>query len=132
MTEMKRSMKLLLIFNASIGLIFAFFYLVIPFYFLSIIQWPFFDPYYSWAFGGTCLILAVFLLLYLKRNQLEKCKTVYEIIIAWQILIIILNVAILILIAPPLTSIITIWIFNLFFMALVGLNIYFYNRNSMN
>ena len=129
MAEITKRLKRLLIINAVIGLSFAFFYLVAPYYYLSLIEWPFFDPYYSWAFGGVFLILSSFLLRSIKQNQWEKCKSVLEITIAWQMLILILNIISLIFIPTPIISIITTWIFNFLFITLIGLNIYFYGRN---
>jgi len=128
MTEIAKRLKILLLINAIIGLIFAFFYLVAPYYYLSLIEWPFFDPYYSWAFGGAFLILSLFLLISIKQNQWEKCKSVLEITIAWQMLILILNIISLIFIPTPIISILTTWITNIIFITLIGLNIYFYGR----
>ena len=129
MTEIAKRLKILLLINAIIGLSFAFFYLVAPYYYLSLIEWPFFDPYYSWAFGGAFLIFSLFLLISIKRNHWEKSKSVLEITIAWQMLILILNIISLIFIPTPTISIITTWIFNIVFITLIGLNVYFYGRN---
>ena len=129
MTEIIKKFRLLLLINSIIGLSFAFFYLVAPYYYLSLIEWPFFDPYYSWAFGGVFLILSSFLLRSMKRNHWEKYKPVLEITIAWQMLILILNIISLIFIPTPIFSIIITWISNILFIALIGLNTYFYGRN---
>ena len=129
MTVITKRLKILLVINAIIGLSFAFFYLVAPYYYLSLIEWPFFDPYYSWAFGGVFLILSSFLLRSIKQNQWEKCEPVLEITIAWQMLILILNSVSLIFIPTPITSITITWIFNILFITLIGLNIYFHGRN---
>ena len=129
MTEITNRLKILLLINAIIGLSFAFFYLVAPYYYLSLIEWPFFDPYYSWAFGGAFLIVSSFLLRSIKRNDWENCKPVLEITIAWQMLILILNIISLIFIPTSVLSILTIWISNIMFITLIGLNIYFYGRN---
>jgi len=129
MTEITKRLKILLLINAIIGLVFAFFYLVAPYYYLILIEWPFFDPYYSWAFGGVFLILSSFILRSIKRNDWEKCKPVLEITIAWQILILILNIISLIFIPTSIISIITTWISNIIFITLIGLIIYFYGRN---
>ena len=129
MTEITKRLKRLLLINAIVGLSFAFFYLVAPYYYLSLIEWPFFDPYYSWAYGGVFLILSSFLLRSIKQNHWEKCKSVLEITIAWQIFILILNVISLIFIPTSIVSIITIWVSNILFITLIGLNIYFYSQN---
>jgi len=129
MTEIPKKSRILCIVNASIGLSFVFFYLIVPYYYLALIEWPFFDPYYTWAFGGVFLILSSFLLRAVKRNDWEKCKSVLEITIAWQILILILNILSLIFIPTSIFSIITTWISNILFITLIGLNISLYGRN---
>jgi hypothetical protein len=129
MVEITKKLKILLMINAIIGLGFAFFYLVIPHLYFSLFQWPFFDPYYSWAFGGVFLILSSFILFTIKKNDWERGKTVYEIMIAWQILILILNILSLIFIPVSLDSIIAIWVYNIIFITLIALNISFYDKN---
>ena len=115
---------ILLLINAIIGLGFAFFYLAVSFLHLSLIQWPFYDPYYSWAFGGIFLILSMFLLLTIKQDNWEKCKTVFEITIAWYIMILILNILSLIFIPAPTDSLIATWVYNVIFIILIVVNIY--------
>ena len=129
MSEITKRLKILLLVNTIIGLSFAFFYLVIPYYYLSLIEWPFFDPYYSWAFGGVFLTLSSFLLRSIKQNHWEKTKSVLEITIAWQILILILNIVSLILIPTPIISILSTWISNVLFIILIGLNLFYLRRN---
>jgi hypothetical protein len=130
MTEITKSMKALLLVNIIIGLIFAFFYIGASYYYLSLVQWPFFDPYYSWAFGGVFFILSTFLLRSIKGNHWDKCKIVFEINIAWYILILVLNIFSLIFIPAPIISIITTWIYNIVFIILSIFNIYFYNKKE--
>lgn len=129
MSEISKKLKKLLLVNAIIGLCFAFFYLVIPYYYLSLIEWPFFDPYYSWAFGGVFLILSSFLLKSIRQNIWESSKSVVEITIAWEILILILNILSLIFIPASIISILTTWICNIIFITLVGLTFIFLRRN---
>ncbi|MFX0011430.1 MAG: hypothetical protein ACFE9R_14045 [Candidatus Hermodarchaeota archaeon] len=125
MAEITKKLKIVSIVNIIIALSCVFFYLVVPYYYLSIIEWPFFDPYYSWAFGGIFLILSSFLLKSIIQNHWEKLKSVLEILIAWYLLILILNIVSLVFIPTPLTTIIILWISNLLFITLSGLTIYF-------
>ncbi|MHA2289877.1 MAG: hypothetical protein ACXABG_13920 [Promethearchaeota archaeon] len=129
MTEITKKFKILLLINAIIGISFAFLYIVIPYYYLSLIEWPFFDPYYSWAFGGVFLILSSFLLRSIKKNLWEKCKSIVEIIIAWQILILILNIISLVFIPMSIVLILTTWILNIMFIILIGFNFSFLKSN---
>ncbi|MFX1378639.1 MAG: hypothetical protein ACFFA4_06060 [Promethearchaeota archaeon] len=128
MENLTKNLKILLIINAIIGLGFAVLYLAVSHLYLSLIHWPFYDPYYSWAFGGIFLILSIFILITLKKNQWGKCKTVFEINIAWQIMFLILNITSLIFIQAPINSIITTWIYNIIFIILIVINIKFYNK----
>ncbi len=129
MVEITKNLKILLEINAIIGLCFAFLYLAISQLYLPLIEWPFYDPYYSWAFGGTFLILSIFILLGIKQNNWEKIKTIFQVLIAWQLMILILNIISLILIPSPIVSIITIWIYNITLILLVIANILFYNKH---
>ena len=129
MVGITKNLKIVLVINAVIDLCFAFFYLAISQLYLSLIEWPFYDPYYSWAFGGIFLILSIFILLSLKQNNWEKIKTILQVLIAWQLMILVLNVISLILIPSPIISIITIWIYNITLILLVIANILFYMKN---
>ena len=128
MSEISKKLKILLLINSIIGLSFAFFYIVVPYYYLSFIEWPFFDPYYSWAFGGTFFILSLFLLRSIRQNLYEQCKSLVEITIAWETLILILNIITLTLISTPIIYILTTWIINIMFIVLIGLKILFLRR----
>jgi hypothetical protein len=130
MGEIAKSFRILLIINAFIGLCFAFLYLAISNIYLSLIQWPFYDPYYSWAFGGVFLILSMFILLTIKQNKWEKSKTVFEINLAWQIMILVLNVFSLIFIPAPIDSLISTWVYNIVFIILIVANITFRNKQE--
>ena len=131
MVEIKKSLKLLLLINAIVGLIFAFLYLVIPHIYLSLTQWPFYDPYYSWAFGGNLLILSLFTLLAIKRNEWEKIKIIFELIIAWQLTILVLSIIGLILIPAPITSLISTWVNNFLLIILIIANLYLYSKQKI-
>jgi len=85
MVEITKRLKILLLINAIVGLIFAFLYLAISHIYLSLTQWPFYDPYYSWSFGGTLLILSIFTLLAIKRTEWKQIRIIFELIIAWQL-----------------------------------------------
>ena len=130
MVEIKKSLKLLLLINAIVGFVFAFLYLVIPHIYLSLTQWPFYDPYYSWAFGGTLLTLSFFTLLAIKRKEWVKIDIFLELIIAWQLTILILNVICLILIPAPIISLINTWVNNLILIVLIIANLFFYIKQQ--
>ena len=131
MVEITKRLKILLLINAIVGLIFAFLYLAISHIYLSLTQWPFYDPYYSWSFGGTFLILSLFTLLAIKRAEWGQIKIIFELIIAWQLTILILNIIGLILIPAPITSLISTWVNNFLLIILIIANLYFYTKQEI-
>ncbi len=131
MVEISKGLKILLLINAIIGLIFAFLYLAISHVYLSLTQWPFYDPYYSWLFGGTQLILSIFTLLSIKRAEWKQIRIIYELLITWQLTILILNIIGLILIPAPMTSLISTWINNFLLIILIVANIYYYTKQEI-
>ena len=130
MVKIAKHLKIVLLINAIIGLIFAFLYLAFSYLYLPFIQWPFYDPYYSWSFGGTLLVLSLFSLLAIKKTEWEQIKIVVELIIVWQLMILILNIISLILIPAPITSLISTWINNFIFIILIIANLYFYIKQE--
>ena len=130
MVKIAKHLKIVLLINAIIGLIFAFLYLAFSYLYLPFIQWPFYDPYYSWSFGGTLLVLSLFSLLAIKKTEWEQIKIVVELIIVWQLMILILNIISLILIPAPITSLISTWINNFILIILIIANLYFYIKQE--
>ncbi|MHA2037974.1 MAG: hypothetical protein ACW972_04670 [Promethearchaeota archaeon] len=128
MVEIAKNMKILLVINAIIGILIAFLYLVVPHAYLFLVQWPFYDPYYSWIFGGTFLILSIFALLARKRKEWEQIKMIYEFIITWQLMILVLNIISLIFIPAPIISIVTTLGYNIVLIMLIATNLYYYNK----
>ncbi|MHA1456476.1 MAG: hypothetical protein ACTSXN_00045 [Promethearchaeota archaeon] len=131
MVEITKPLKILLLINAIAGLIFAFLYIAISHIYLSLTQWPFYDPYYSWSFGGTLLILSLFTLLAIKRTEWAQIKIIFELIIFWQLTILILNIIVLILIPAPITSLISTWVNNFLLIILIIANLYFYTKQEI-
>jgi len=131
MVKISKGLKILLLINAIMGLIFAFFYLAISNIYLSLIQWPFYDPYHSWLFGGILLIMSIFTLLAIKRTEWKEIRIIFELIIALQLMTLILNVMALILIPAPVMSLITTWINNFLLIILIVANIYFYTKQEI-
>ena len=130
MVKIAKHLKIVLLINAIIGLIFAFLYLAFSYLYLPFIQWPFYDPYYSWSFGGTLLVLSLFSLLAIKKTEWEQIKIIVELIIVWQLMILILNIISLILIPAPITSLISTWINNFILIILIIANLYFYIKQE--
>jgi hypothetical protein len=128
MGEITERLRKLLLIDAILGFYFTFLYIIIPHIYLYSIQWPFYDPYYSWSFGAIFLLFSIFILYTIKQNEWEKFKMVYELLIGWYLTILILNIICLILIPLSILSLIAIWIYNIIFIVLIVVNIYFHPK----
>ncbi len=130
MVEITKRLRKLLLVNAILGFYFTFLYIIIPHIYLYSIQWPFYDPYYSWSFGAIFLLFSIFILYAIKQNEWEKFKMVFELITAWYLTILILNIFCLILIPVPIPSLIAIWIYNILFISLIVVNMNFHKKQQ--
>lgn len=93
MTEVLKITKYSLLLYFVGGLVFAILYLFITdIYLYDLTAWPFVDPYYPRAFGGTLLILAIFSLLMYFKKEWEHIKLVYELALLWLIMVLIMNI----------------------------------------
>ncbi|MFX0059372.1 MAG: hypothetical protein ACFE85_06890 [Candidatus Hodarchaeota archaeon] len=93
MTEILKLTKYSLLLYTLGGLVFAILYLfVTDIYLYDLTAWPFVDPYYPRAFGGTLLILAIFSLLMYFKKEWEHIKLVYELALLWLIMVLVLNI----------------------------------------
>lgn len=92
MTEISKRMKIVLMINVIVAFIYAFFYLIIPEPYSKMIDSPYFDPGMWQTFGGTLLLLGIFGLIGLKKNEWEYVKILVEFATLWDIMLLILNV----------------------------------------
>ena len=104
MSELKKITKYSLLIYAAGGFIFAFLYLVITdIYLITLSDWPYYDPYYPRAFGGTLLVLGLMALIGSFKKEWEHVKLTYELALAWLIMVLIMNIAELALLSPALS-----------------------------
>ena len=129
MPEVTKEVKIILIIDAIAALVFTFLYLVIPEIYASLVDPLVFDPYYWRAFGGTLLVLAIFALVVVKREDIQQVKLMIEFAILWMIVILSLNIWELIVLplSPAYTQ--TTWVDSILLIVLIILNAYFYNRD---
>ena len=92
MTELSKEAKLILFIDAITGFIFAFLMLVIPEVYFEISDWKEFCPGSVRQVGTIFLILSIFFLLAVKRNDFEQIKIAWEIGIAWLIAMAVVNI----------------------------------------
>lgn len=111
--------------NAILAFIFAFLYIVFLNTILAINSWPAFDRLYSGVFGGTSLILGIFALIVVNRKEIKQITLFLELLIAWEIMILFINISGLMFTLTPL-PIIVIWVNNAIFLVMIVINVYFY------
>jgi len=129
MDEIPEPLKKILVINAIFAFIFAFLYETL---FLNIIienfGLPGFDLLYMGIFGGTQLIFGIFALLEVYRKEIKPVQLFLEMLIAWQVITIIVNIYNGILLSFPTQPIIIIWVNNAIFLIMIVINIYYYRR----
>ena len=91
MTEISKRMKVILIINTIIAFIYGFLYLVIPEILADLNDAPHFDPHFWRLWGGLCMVLGIFGLLMIKRAEWEGMKILWEFVIIWLIMMVIVN-----------------------------------------
>jgi hypothetical protein len=102
MTEIKKITKIVMIYYGVAGLLFAFLYLVLTdFFAFQVMQWPTGDPVPFWSLGMTMLVLAIASFLAVFKSEWEHIKLYFEIMLMWIIGTILMNIAILTVIALP-------------------------------
>ena len=92
MTEISKRMKIVMIINIIVAFIYGFFYLIIPEAYSKLIDAPNYDPGMWQIFGGTLLILGIFGLIALKKNEWEYFKILVEFVILWDTMVLIINI----------------------------------------
>lgn len=128
MAEIAREFRLFLYFQAIAAFIFAFLYLVITDNYLEFTEWPYSDPYYPRAFGGTLLVLGFFNLIAAYRKEWDHIRIIVELSICWLIMVLIMNILELIFLTLTTTAVVN-SVFNtgIVVIFLVG-DIFFYLR----
>jgi hypothetical protein len=92
MTEISKRMKIVITINIIVAFIYGFFYLIITETYSKLIDAPYYDPGMWQIFGGTLVLLGIFGLLALKKNEWEYFKILVEFVILWDTLLLIINI----------------------------------------
>ena len=118
-------MKLSL-FNFLAGNLVAVQFLIIPD--LIYAGSTYYNPHMTRLWGGTIFVLLIAGLIALKRGELETLKPVWEIVILWWIMTLILDIAALGYMPYTPTEVARVWINIIVLIILIVINIIFYNR----
>jgi len=126
MTEISKEVKIVFIINIIVAIIYAIQYLVLPDIFSS--GTPYYNPYLIRVYGGTMVVLIIGGLIGLKRGELETLKPVWELIILWDIMVLILVIASFIYMPWTPTDLVRVWVGIIVMPILIVINIYFYYK----
>jgi hypothetical protein len=126
MVELSKEVKIIFYINIIAGLIYTFQYLIIPD--LLYAGESGYNPHNQRVIGGSILALVIGGLIGLKRAELETLKPVWELVIVWFIIVLILDIASLTYMPYTSIQIIRTWIAIIVLIVLLVLNIIAYNR----
>ena len=129
MEEISSKAKILLIIDAIAAFIFTFLYLIIPELYASLIDPLVFDPYYWRAFGATVLVLGIFAIR-AAMGKKEQALFMFEIIILWSFVILLLNFWELIVLPLSPTYTETTWFDSILLIVLIVLNTIMYLKEK--
>jgi hypothetical protein len=130
MREISKDMKINLLVISIAFLGFAFMYLAITELYLDWIDWPYDDPYYFRAFGMVLLVLGVFGLISIYRNDWNQAKVYLEILMTWSVLIVIANFVELTILPLTVGAVATTWADTIILLVLIGTTFYFYFKEK--
>jgi hypothetical protein len=130
MAEISLKTKIVLIIDLIACLIFMFLYLIIPEIYASLVDPLVFDPYFWRAFGGTLLVLAIVVIIALKRAEWMQVKVVIELAMLWCSTILILNIWELLVLPISPTYAETTWIDIILLIILIIVNAFCYYKEQ--
>ena len=130
MTELSKEMKIVMIINIIAGLLFAFIYIIIPDILSKSINQVAYDPHTTQVVGGSILVLTIGGIIAFKRNEWEGLKLLWEVIILWDIITLILNFVALVAFPMSSLEIANMWFNIILLIVLTILNVYIYMREE--
>ena len=121
-----KNMRITILVSSTAFFLFAFMYLILTDLYLTMMEWPYDDPYYPRAFGINLLILGTFLLISYFRNEWLQAKILIEIVIIWAFLTLIANLIEINILTLPIGVIVATWNNTIILIVLVIVLLYFY------
>jgi len=130
MAEMSKEMKIVIIVNVIVAFIYGFLELIIPEIYYQLTDSPAFDIHTWRIVGGSFMVLGIFGIIAIIRADWEKVKITFELAIAYEILLLILDIVAYITITGSATWITGQIIATIIKIILIVINIYFYLREE--
>jgi len=126
MVEISKEAKIILYINIIVGFIYIIQYLILPDILYA--GEPLYNPHNTRLIGGTILALVIGGLIALKRGELETLKPIWELVIIWFLIVVILDIAALTYMPYTPIQVARQWIAIIVLIVLLVLNIMVYNR----
>ena len=130
MAEFSKEMKILLIINMIVALVYGIMYAIFPEALRALNDAPDFDPHFWRLFGGTLIAAGIGILLGLLSKDWDKIKVFYQFAIVLLIIIALVNLTSNLYIVRSATNLIFHWLDNIVIIALLVVNIFFYLREE--
>lgn len=131
MDEIPHPLKKILAVNAILAFISAIIYVgpVGPLDIISaFFSWPAFDSLYRGIFSSTQLIFGIFAFLVVDRKEIKQVQLFLELLIAWQVMTVFINIFYGIILSSVPLPLVMIWVNNAIFLVMIVINIYYYRR----
>jgi len=126
MVEISKEVKIILYIDIIAAIIYAVQYLIIPDILFA--GGTLYNPHMTRLWGGTIVVLLISALIALKRGELETLNPIWEFVILWWIMTLILNFAALTYMPYTPTEVATAWRNIIVVIILTVVNMIFYNR----
>lgn len=126
MVELSKEVKYVFYIDLIVAIIYTIQYLVLTDILFA--GGTYYNPHYMRVIGGTVLAFAIGGVIALKRGELEKLKPVWELVIIWWIIVLILDIASLTYMPYASMEIVRTWITIIVLIGLVVVNTILYNR----
>lgn len=130
MALITKEMKVVLLFNVIAALIYGILYFFIPDATALLTGHTRYDPQFFRLWGATCIALAIFGLLAIKRAEWENIKILIELAIVWLILALIANFISLATLTYSQAGLVSQWFDNIVIIIIIIVDTFFYIRES--
>ncbi|MFX0072778.1 MAG: hypothetical protein ACFFAO_16980 [Candidatus Hermodarchaeota archaeon] len=130
MAEMSKELKIVVLINSIIALIYGFLFVVLTDIYLDLSDEAYPNPHLLRLWGGTILILAIFGFIIIKRAEWEQIKIFWEFVIIWLIMIVLVGFWSFAYIRRSATAMATAWIDIIVCLVMAIVDIFFYQREQ--
>ena len=130
MAEISKEMKIVLIINMIVGLLYGIMYVFLPEGLYSLNDAPYFDPHFWRLFGGALVAVGIVILLAILNGDWDNIKLFYQFALVFLIIIALVNLTSNVYVARSATNLIFHWLDTIVVILLLIFNIFFYLREE--